>query len=84
EDILNTEHRPKLEELETQLFFVLKTFKVSDDSTELVEDHVSLVLGMAMFSPSRKRAGSSKPCRGGWTRARGASAAPGPTTWPTP
>ncbi|MFA6810659.1 MAG: CorA family divalent cation transporter, partial [Desulfoplanes sp.] len=45
EDILNTEHRPKMEEYDTYLFMVLKLFTLSEDLRELEIEQVSFALG---------------------------------------
>ncbi|MDD4650285.1 MAG: magnesium/cobalt transporter CorA, partial [Desulfoplanes sp.] len=45
EDILNTEHRPKMEEYDTYLFMVLKLFTLSEDLGELEIEQVSFALG---------------------------------------
>jgi len=45
EDILNTEHRPKMEEYDTYLFMVLKLFTLSEDLDELEIEQVSFALG---------------------------------------
>ena len=71
EDILNTEHRPKLEELESQLFFVLKAFKVSDDGTELVEDQVSLVLGQGYVLSFQEKGGEFAAVQGRLDQGKG-------------
>lgn len=45
EDILNTEHRPKLEDYEDYLFFTLKMLNYDNDSNEIYYEQVSFVLG---------------------------------------
>ncbi len=45
EDILNTEHRPKLEEYDTYLFIVLKIFNLSDDLGTVEVEQISFTLG---------------------------------------
>ncbi len=64
EDILNTEHRPKLEEFENQLFFVLKALKVSNDIPGLVEDQVSLVLGPGYVLSFQEKGGEFEAVQG--------------------
>jgi len=45
EDILNTEHRPKLEEFPEHLFIVVKMLQFDDASKEIRTEQVSLILG---------------------------------------
>ena len=45
EDILNTDHRPKVEEFEEYLFVSLKMIAVNDDKSEIIAEQLSLVLG---------------------------------------
>jgi magnesium transporter len=45
EDILNTYHRPKQEDLEDYLFLVLKMFYYDKNRKEIKSEHVSFVLG---------------------------------------
>lgn len=45
EDILNTEHRPKLEEFPEHLFIVVKMLQFDDVSNEIRTEQVSLILG---------------------------------------
>ena len=45
EDILNTEHRPKLEEFPEHLFIVVKMLQFDDASHEIRTEQVSLILG---------------------------------------
>lgn len=44
EDILNTEHLPKVEETDGQLFFVIKLIERNPDTDELEVNHVCLLL----------------------------------------
>lgn len=44
EDIVNTNHRPKLDEFDNYLFIVLKMLHFKDDET-LVYEHLSMVVG---------------------------------------
>lgn len=45
EDILDTEHRPKVEEEENYIFFTLKMLKYNEAKKEIDYEQVSLVLG---------------------------------------
>jgi magnesium transporter len=45
EDILNTFHRPKFEDLENYLFIVLKMLYYDKNENEVKSEHVSLILG---------------------------------------
>lgn len=45
EDILNTYHRPKQEDLGDYLFLVLKMFYYDKNKKEVISEHVSFVLG---------------------------------------
>jgi magnesium transporter len=45
EDIVNTQQRPKMEEYENYLYFVLKMIQYDDDSREIQAEQLSLVLG---------------------------------------
>jgi len=45
EDILNTDQRPKMEDFEKYLFFVLKMLYVDDKTKEIRSEQVSLILG---------------------------------------
>ncbi|MBU0635485.1 magnesium/cobalt transporter CorA [Candidatus Micrarchaeota archaeon] len=45
EDILNTEHRPKIEEFETRLFITLKMISFDEKKKKLLFEQVSLLLG---------------------------------------
>lgn len=45
EDILNTEHRPKLEEFPEHLFIVVKMLQFDDASNEIRTEQLSLILG---------------------------------------
>lgn len=45
EDVLNTAHRPKIEEYDKHLFMTLKMVGLSEDGTSVVTEQVSLVLG---------------------------------------
>lgn len=45
EDILNTDHRPKIEEFEGYLCLVLKVFRYNSKENVLITEQVSLILG---------------------------------------
>jgi magnesium transporter len=45
EDILNTDHRPKLEDFENHIFFVLKMLYIDEKSKEIHSEQVSFILG---------------------------------------
>lgn len=45
EDILNTKHRPKLEEFDNYIFMTLKMLGVSADGKSVVSEQISFVLG---------------------------------------
>ena len=45
EDILNTDHRPKLEDYENYLFLILKMLTYDDTEKELKMEQVSLIIG---------------------------------------
>jgi magnesium transporter len=45
EDIMHTTQRPKLEDYENQIFIVLRMFIYNEDTKEIVNEQVSLILG---------------------------------------
>ncbi len=45
EDILNTDQRPKMEDFEKYIFFILKMLFIDDKTQEIHSEQVSLVLG---------------------------------------
>lgn len=45
EDILNLSHRPKYEEFDDYLFFIVKTVSLGEESLELVSSQKSLIVG---------------------------------------
>lgn len=45
EDILNTEKRPKMEDLETYIYITLKILKQMDNSDKILSEQVSLIIG---------------------------------------
>lgn len=44
EDILNTSHRPKIEQINDYIFIILKLLKQKKDSTEITVEQVSFIL----------------------------------------
>jgi magnesium transporter len=71
EDILNTDQRPKMEDLGEYIFVVLKTFSFNEQDGELEPEQISLILGPSLvlsfqekegdvFNPIRERIRSSK------------------------
>lgn len=57
EDILNTEHRPKLEEFQEHLFIVVKMLQFDDASDEIRTEQVSLILGPNYLLTFQERTG---------------------------
>ncbi|HLE11463.1 MAG: magnesium and cobalt transport protein CorA [Bdellovibrionales bacterium RIFOXYD12_FULL_39_22] len=67
EDVLNTDHYPKMEELDQALFFIVKIFSfIKENSNELRTKHLAIFLGenfvlsaiereSAVFNPIKKR-----------------------------
>ena len=45
EDIVNTDQRPKMEDFEKYIFFVLKMLYIDDKTHEIQSEQVSLILG---------------------------------------
>ena len=45
EDILNTDHRPKLEDLDNHIFFVVKMLYFDDKTQKIQSEQISLILG---------------------------------------
>jgi len=45
EDILNTDHRPKMEDFDNYIYIVLKMLTYDDKSDEVIAEQVSLILG---------------------------------------
>jgi len=71
EDILNTDHRPKMEDFGDYIFIVLKMLYYSDKDNEVVTEQISLILGPNfvisfqeregdVFNPIRERIRSEK------------------------
>ncbi len=57
EDILNTEHRPKLEVFADHLFIVVKMLQFDDASNEIRTEQVSLILGGDYILTFQERVG---------------------------
>src|SRR4030066_1079043 len=57
EDILNTEQRPKMEESENYIFFVLKMIFSVDEDKEIKAEQVSLILGHNFVISFQEREG---------------------------
>jgi magnesium transporter len=71
EDILNTDQRPKIEDLDDYLFIVLKTINYPEDTKEIMAQQISLILGSNyvisfhesdgdIFAPIRERLHTAK------------------------
>ena len=45
EDIMNTDHRPKMEDFEDYIFIVLKTLVFNEDNKRIEAEQISLILG---------------------------------------
>jgi magnesium transporter len=57
EDILNTEHRPKLEEFPQHLFILVKMLQFDEASHEIRTEQLSLILGPGHVISFQERAG---------------------------
>lgn len=57
EDILNTHQRPKVEDLETRLFLVLRMLTYDATADEIIDEQVSLVLGPHFVLSFQERPG---------------------------
>jgi magnesium transporter len=57
EDILNTEHRPKMDDYESYLFIVLKMLYYNDKEHEIDAEQVSLILGPTFVISFQEREG---------------------------
>jgi len=57
EDVLNTGHRPKVEEYDNNLFFTLKMVGVSKDGKSILSEQVSFVLGKSFLISFQEREG---------------------------
>ncbi len=72
EDILNSDQRPKIDDMENYIFIVLKMLHYNDQGTDIVSEQVSLILGHNfvfsfqegikgdVFEPLRQRIRGSK------------------------
>lgn len=71
EDILNSEHRPKIEEYENNIHFTLKQLDWDSNKKEIVDEQISLIIGHGfvisfqekkgdIFEPIRERLRNSK------------------------
>jgi len=72
EDILNTDQRPKVDDMENYIFIVLKMLHYNDQDTDIVSEQISLILGRNfvfsfqegiqgdVFEPLRQRIRGSK------------------------
>src|SRR4030067_771408 len=45
EDLMNTDHRPKMEDFEDYIFIVLKTLTFNEDDKRIDAEQISLILG---------------------------------------
>lgn len=57
EDILNTNHRPKMEEYDNYLFFTLKMLGISENRNSIITEQVSFVLGKNYLLSFQEQAG---------------------------
>lgn len=57
EDILNTDHRPKMEDFGSNLYFVLKMLQCESGRREILIEQVSFVLGPTFLLSFQERAG---------------------------
>ncbi len=57
EDVLNTDHRPTIDEFQDQLFVVVKMLSLSPDGGEVWSEQVSLVLGKGFVISFQSEAG---------------------------
>ncbi len=57
EDILNTDHLPKIELMDERLFLTLKMFTVSNTEKRFEEEHVSFILGKEYLLTFQEREG---------------------------
>ena len=71
EDILNTDQRPKIDDMDDYLFIVLKTINYDDSTNEITTEQVSIILGNNyvisfqegdgdIFGPIKERLNTSK------------------------
>ncbi len=57
EDILNTDHLPKIEVIDERLFLTLKMFNVNKTDQHIEEEHVSFILGKEYLLTFQEREG---------------------------
>ena len=57
EDIVNTGQRPKMEEYDEYLFFVLKMMRYDEDSGEIQSEQLSMILGKTVLITFQERPG---------------------------
>lgn len=59
EDILSTDHRPKLEESDDYIFLVLKTLEIEAGQGDVITEQVSMVLGKNFVLSFQERRGDT-------------------------
>ena len=57
EDVLNTDHRPKVEEYSDTLFVVMKMLSLDDETGAIVSEQISLVLGRGFVLTFQEKPG---------------------------
>ena len=57
EDVLNTDHRPKVEEYSDTLFVVMKMLSLDDETGAIVSEQISLVLGKGFVLTFQEKPG---------------------------
>ena len=57
EDVLNTDHRPKVEEYSDTLFVVMKMLSLDDETGGIVSEQISLVLGRGFVITFQEKPG---------------------------
>jgi magnesium transporter len=57
EDVLNTDHRSKVEEYDNFLFVVLKMLSMNEQQAEIIQEHLSLILGKGFVITFQEKAG---------------------------
>ena len=79
EDVLNTDHRPKVEEYQDTLFVVVKMLSLDEETGGIVSEQVSFVLGKGfvitfqekpgdVLDPIRERIRTRPAACAGWAR----------------
>jgi magnesium transporter len=64
EDILNTQHRPKIENFDQYIFLIMKILQMAPDDNELIIEQVSMILGKNFVITFQEREGDVfKPVR---------------------